>query len=128
MKRLLVLLLATLALAAGCGKPEPVTMGSGELPAALPGDFPIPDEAEVGFFVIDRLNNRSEFVLDLPWTVTTTSEYYLTSLVGAGYVVERSEDDEEGWTITFSRGTLRGTASIVGVGESASVVISINRS
>jgi hypothetical protein len=130
--RRLLLPMAAAALSlmlAGCGAAPAVTLGEGEIPDPVPGDFPVPDGAVVGSTRIDRANHRTEFTLSVPRAVRGVTQYYLVNLVSAGYVVVSSAADDASWNIVFSRGTLRGTVLIEPAGSGAAVaVVSINRS
>jgi hypothetical protein len=112
----------------GCGPSEPVTIGEGEVPGPVPDDFPVPAGAVVGSTRIDRVGHRTEFTLTVVRTVSGVTQYYLVSLVSAGYVVVRSGGDDTLWNISFSRDSLRGTVVIEPAGAGAAeVVVSINR-
>jgi hypothetical protein len=131
MRRTLILLLAAVSLFAACGgDPEPVTFSEGEIPDTVPGDFPIPAGAVVGSTMIDRVNNRTEFAVLVRSDVAALEQFYTVELVGAGYIVERSEGGSVGiWEISFSRGDLVGTIAMTSPGAGTSqAVVSINRS
>lgn len=120
---------AGVAALAGCGSDEPVTVLEGEIPRSVPGDFPVPPGAAVGFSIVDRVNHRSEVVLTLTQEVDEVAEYFLVNLVSSGYVVGRSAGDGAGWVIEFSRGTLRGSIVVEPSGPSAvSARVAVNRS
>ena len=128
---LVIVALGVLAVVvAGCGgDDEPVTFGEGEIPRSVPGDFPVPAGAVVGTTLVDRVNHRTEFRLNLGQDSTAVIQYYTVNLVSAGYVVDRSEGDLTLWSIEFSRDTLRGNILVQPAGaELTAVVVSINRS
>ncbi|MBP1632120.1 MAG: hypothetical protein H6Q11_408 [Acidobacteria bacterium] len=130
-RRPLLVLLAVLVLAAvlgACKSPERLSLGEGEVPESVPDDFPIPAGATVGPSVVDRDAHRTEVVLNLSLAVREAAEYYLVNLVSSGYVVESSTGNDTGWTIRFSRDTLRGTIRIEGAATGCGVVVGINRS
>jgi hypothetical protein len=130
-RRLLPVLLGVVVLACalnGCGE-EPVTTGEGEIPGPVPDDFPIPAGSVVGATLVDRTHHRTEMQLDVPRDPVAVIQFYVVSLVGAGYVLARSEGDDARWSIEFGRGTLRGTVLIESAGGGAATVsMSINRS
>jgi len=120
---------------AGCGDSAQsddgasVVFGEGVIPASVPADFPVPEGAVVGTTLVDRMNHRTEFRLNLAEEATAVIQYYTVSLVSAGYVVDNSEGDITLWSIEFSRDTLRGSVLIQPAGNGlAAVVVSINRS
>jgi hypothetical protein len=126
---LLPLAVAALACVLGACAREPVTTGEGELPAAVPDDFPVPDGAVIGATVVDRINHRTEFRLSIAEDSTRVARFFTVSLVGNGYVVGSSGGDATRWTIEFGRGILRGTVLIEQAGAgAATVLVSINRS
>ncbi|HUU61016.1 MAG TPA: hypothetical protein VMX37_01320 [Acidimicrobiia bacterium] len=112
----------------GCGSPERLSVGEGEIPESVPDDFPVPADATVGASVVDREKHATEFSLDLPRGVEQAAEYYLVNLVSSGYVVETSAGDATRWNIRFSRETLRGTVRIEAGESGCGVVVNINRS
>lgn len=124
----MVVLAALASAAAACGGEE-VSFGEGDIPSPVPGDFPVPDGAEVGSTLVDRVNNRTEFRLNIPDGAGAVVRFFTVGLVNAGYVVESSEGDAAAWSIHFARETLRGTILIESAGpEVTSAVVSINRS
>lgn len=131
-RRPLLVMLAVAALACllvGCGRDEPVTVGEGEIPGSVPDDFPVPAEAVVGSTLVDRVNHRTEFRLNMSEGSTPVIQFFTVNLVSAGYVVERSAGDDARWSIQFSRGTLRGTVLVEPAGSgAATALVSINRS
>ena len=129
-RSLLVLLaLAVLAVAlVGCSSPERVAVAEGRIPGSLPDDFPIPSDATVGRSVVDRGSHRSEVEFGLSRGVDEAARFYLVNLVGSGYVVESAAGDDAGWSIRFSRDTLRGSVVIEAAGSGSAVVVSLNRS
>jgi hypothetical protein len=120
--------------AAGCGgddadaDAEPVVFGEGEIPSAVPGDFPIPDGASIGSTLVDRINNRSEFTVNVGEDLTSIVAFFTVELVNEGFVVDRSTGNELGWEVEFSRGSLLGEILLTPVGSATAAVVSINRS
>jgi hypothetical protein len=125
-------LVAALVVAAmaGCGgKSQPVTFSEGKMPPSMPKDIPVPTGTVIGSTLVDRTNNRTEAELRLRGDLVTVVQGFTMGLVGAGYVVDRSDGNATGWTIEFSRDTLRGTVLVQPYNATISqAVVSVNRS
>lgn len=103
---------------------EPVVFGSGELPATVPEDFPLPAQAVVGTTLIDRINDVTEVSLTYPATVVAVVDFFEANLVAVGYTIEDSSGSDGDWEIAFShadgpQGTIRVVASGSGVSQGA---------
>jgi predicted small lipoprotein YifL len=126
---LVLAVMMSAAAVAGCGNSGPVTFAEGKMPASMPGDFPVPAGAVIGSTLVDRTNNRTEVELRLRGDLATVVQSITMGLVGAGYVVDRSEGNATGWSIEFSRETLRGSVVVQPYDASISqVVVRVNRS
>lgn len=111
--RILIPLLALLLVGAACSEDAaPVEFGEGEVPPAFPDDFPIPEGAQIGTTLIDRINTRSEFNMTIASLVSDVAQFFSVNLVGDGYVIESSEGSDSDWTVEFSRGDLAGSMRI----------------
>lgn len=127
-RNLAVLAVAVAMAVASCSSSEPeVEFGEGELPAAVPDDFPIPPGSSIGATLVDRVNTQTEVNLTVPNAMSDLARYFSVSLVSAGYVVDASSGDALGWTIDFRRGDLRGSIEMRTRGEdAASAVVTLN--
>jgi hypothetical protein len=126
---MLAVMMSAAALSGCGGEGEPVTFGEGKMPSSMPGDFPVPGGAVIGSTLVDRTNNRTEVELRVRGDLATVIQGFTMSLVGAGYVVDRSDGNATGWTIEFSRDTLKGTVLVQPYGSTISqAVVSVNRS
>jgi hypothetical protein len=106
-----------------------VVFGSGTIPSSVPSDFPIPDGAVVGSTMVDHVNDRSEFRLDLAQDASAVVEFYTTNLAAAGYAVSSAPGDPTTWDLRFSKDALAGQIIIQSSGSNlAVVVVSVNRS
>lgn len=118
------------ALVAACGNgggpAESVVAGEGAMPETFPRDFPVPGDAVIVATLIDRPNHRSEANLIVESDMVSTVQFFLIGLVNRGYVVQRSEGDDAGWSIEFLRGELRGWVEIDMSGEVAHIRVAVN--
>jgi hypothetical protein len=106
-----------------------VVFGNGVIPSSVPSDFPIPEGAVVGSTMVDHVNDRSEFRLDLAQDAGAVVEFYTTNLASAGYAVSSAPGDPTTWDLRFSKDALAGQIIIQSSGSNlAVVVVSINRS
>ena len=104
-----------------------VVFGQGEVPPAIPTDFPIPPGATIGSYLIDRTNHRSEVNLVVQLNNQSAIRYYQVGLVEAGYVVDSSTGSGNAWNITYSRGELEGRVVITPQGQFSQIAISLNQ-
>lgn len=127
-RNLAVLAVAAAMAVASCSSSEPeVEFGEGELPAAVPDDFPIPPGSSIGATLVDRVNTQTEVNLTVPNALSDLSRYFSVNLVSAGYVVDASSGDPLAWTIDFRRGGLRGSIEMRSRGEdAASAIVTLN--
>ena len=110
---------AVVLTAAACGDggtttvgADDVEFGEGTIPSAIPDDFPVPNGAVIGSYLVDRINRRSEVELRVPSEVEVVAQFYNLGLVNAGYVVEESASDGRRWTIAFRRDQLQGEVAL----------------
>ena len=87
---------------------DDVEFGRGLLPATVPADFPIPDQAVIGSTMIDRNRDLTEAVVVYPSDVPEVVRYYETNLPELGYTIEESAGTDANWTIDFSNGDSTG--------------------
>lgn len=129
MSRTIWSLLIALALVVGaCGdssSSEPtVRFGEGEIPAAFPGDLPLPRDAVVGSTLVDEINDRSEFEFRTRTGLTELVRLLTVALVNNGYVVEASDGTDRRWGIEYRRGDVTGEyeLSFIDAGTTQGVV------
>ncbi|MDH3262128.1 MAG: hypothetical protein OEM22_01580 [Acidimicrobiia bacterium] len=116
--RFLIALLALTLVGAACSEDAPpVEFGEGEVPPAFPDDFPIPEGAQIGTTLIDRVNTRSEFIMTVAAVVSDMAQFFSVELVSDGYVIDSSEGSVADWSIEFSRGDLAGSIRILLLGQ-----------
>lgn len=118
-----VLLLVSITAVACSDDAPPVEFGEGEVPSGFPGDFPIPDGAEIGSTLTDRTNTRSEFSMRVPLSLSGLTQFFSVNLVSEGYVIASSTGTQLGWTIDFTRGDLRGSLVMKVVADDVSTVV-----
>jgi len=116
-------LLALMAAAVGCGDDTPATtlpveFGEGEIPSSVPDDF-----------LVDHINNRTEFKLRMRFDLASAEQYFNVELVNRGYLVPVSRDTGMGlWEMQFSKGDLQGGIVIRNLGDVVQAVVEVNRS
>jgi hypothetical protein len=86
--------------------------GRGELPSSMPAGFPVPPGAAIGDTSVDHDTSTTVVELVTAGSLDDAVSTYTVGLVSGGYVVERSEPEDDRWVIRFSRGDLRGTISL----------------
>ncbi len=130
--RLLAILLP-IGLIASCSSTpaedtSPVVLGNGTIPATVPRDFPMPPGAVVGDTMIDRVNHRTEFGLQVGQDLTAVAQFYDIELVSSGYVVTASGAvSDQMWRLAFLQGELMGEVTISSTGGGVSeVVVTMN--
>ena len=96
---------------------QPLVLGRGEVPATVPSDFPIPDQAVIGATLIDRPRGLTEVVITFPAQVEEVAAYYETNLETLGYTVVTSEGNDANHLLKWERDTMTGEI-IVEVGGS----------
>ncbi len=124
-------------LAAGCGDtsvdttmtivsdapPSGVVFGRGSVPDAVPGSFPIPDEAVVGATLVDTNRGLTEMILTFPAAVNAVVTYYEENLPLRGYEITDSDGTDADWVLEFSGegvdGMMRITTGGSGVSSAA---------
>lgn len=114
---------ATATVAAG-----DVVFGEGEIPATVPSDFPVPAAGVIGTTVIDRINHKTEFNVQIPVDLISAVQFFELELVSRGYVVTRSEAlSEQNWRIAFRQGELIGEVVVNTLGDEVSqAVVTLN--
>ena len=81
---------------------DDVEFGRGELPATVPADFPIPEQAVIGSTMVDRIRDLTEAVVVYPADVPEVVRYYETNLAELGYTIDASSGTDANWVIDFS--------------------------
>ncbi len=127
--RSLAVTVALLMTVAGCGggtSSDGVVLGSGVIPESMPDGFPVPAGAVIGRTSMDRDAKTTVVDLTTEGNLVSAVSTYTIGLVSSGYIVDRSEEQGDGWVIRFSRQDLRGTIALVpgadGVGATVTVV------
>lgn len=108
---LIVLLFVAIA-ACGDSTSPTVVFGEGEIPSAIPDDFPVPADAVVGATLVDTVNTKSEFEFRTATDLEVLVQLLSVGLVESGYVVEDSSGNSLQWAIDFRRGSLEGTVQM----------------
>lgn len=126
---LITLLMVPALIVGGCGDDdvpeEPLVLGEGEIPETLPAGFPIPTGASIGATMIDRSASTTEVDLEFGAGLPAVVSEFTVGLVGAGYVVFRSEDRGDRWVVEFGRGALSGRMVLVASGDATRATLSI---
>lgn len=123
---LLALLLVAIA-ACGDSTGESVVFGEGEIPAAIPTDFPLPADAVIGSTLVDNINTKSEFEFRTATDLSVLVQFLSVRLVEAGYVIDESSGDLAGWGLAFRRGRLEGEVQLRPLGQGTSQgVVTVN--
>ncbi|HLA67195.1 MAG TPA: hypothetical protein VJP05_06920 [Acidimicrobiia bacterium] len=107
---------------------QAVTFGNGEIPSTVPKDFPVPDGGVIGDTLVDRINHKTEFSVQVGLDLTSTVQFYDLGLVSAGYVVTSSDSiSNQLWRIEFNQGELVGQVTVNSLGGPVSqVVVTLN--
>jgi len=119
MKR--VVSIALLILIASCGDStaETIIFGEGDIPPAIPSDFPLPTDAVIGATLVDTVNTKSEFEFRTATDMAPLVQAMSVGLVELGYVVESSSGDTVQWAIGFRRNGLEGSIQFRSFGPGA---------
>ncbi len=121
------LALAVALVACGGDDGPNVRLGEGEIPAAIPDDFPLPEGAVIGATVVDRDRGRTEMTVQAPMEPAGLARFYGIELVNLGYVIDASSGDDEQWRIEFRRGLLEGSIDMQAVEAGVSeAVVEVN--
>jgi hypothetical protein len=99
---------------------EDLVFGRGEIPSTVPSDFPIPEQAQIGATLVNRPSGLTELVVTYPANVTAVVANYETNLEALAYTVESSSGTDASWSITFSKGDLKGEITIATAGSGLS--------
>jgi len=103
---------------------QEVIFGEGEIPATVPDGFPVPASGVIGSTMIDRINHKTEFSVQMAAGSTPVAQFFEVELVNRGYVVTSSMAlSESVWQIQFILGELAGVVSITSVTTALSQVI-----
>ncbi|HEX9978059.1 MAG TPA: hypothetical protein VGB41_05450 [Acidimicrobiia bacterium] len=107
---------------------QQVIFGEGEIPSTVPADFPIPQNGVIGSTLIDRINHKTEFSVQLGVDLTTAVQFFDVELVNRGYVVTSSAAlSDQLWRIEFNQGELIGQVTVNSLGGQISqAVITLN--
>jgi hypothetical protein len=94
-----------------------VVFGEGEIPANVPKDFPMPEGGVIGSTLVDHINHKTEFSIQLSQDLETVAKYYDVELVNQGYVVTSSQPlSDTLYRIEFNSGELTGQVTVNSVG------------
>ena len=86
--------------------------GSGELPATLPTDFPMPAGSSIGSTMVVTSTGFTEVVARISAEQGVTVLFYEQALAGAGFTVDSSAATDSIWLIEFSYDDAKGTIDI----------------
>ncbi|MDP2623400.1 MAG: hypothetical protein Q8Q29_06345 [Actinomycetota bacterium] len=125
---LALLIVSILLISCDDGGVEPVRFGKGEVPGSVPADFPVPPHGVIGATMVDTINHRTEFSVNVESDLLSLVQFFTIGLVNEGYVVDRSGSlGQTTWEIGFSRGELSGTILVSSDGGGLSqAVVSMN--
>ena len=128
MVRVVALLLVVAVAACGdSGTSGTVVFGEGQIPEAIPSDFPLPGDAAIGSTLVDTVNSRSEFEFRTATDLEVLVQSLSVLMVELGYVITDSSGDVATWGIDFRRNGLEGTAQLRSLGPGFSQgVITVN--
>jgi hypothetical protein len=108
---------ATSETVANSGAPD-VEFLDGELPEALPSDFPIPAEAGIGTGMINRTTGQIELILRIPAAVPAVVEFFEANFEARDYTVTSSQaEGASGWTVAFEKDGATGSVDMSPVGD-----------
>ncbi len=122
-----VVLVAALALiAAGCSddadsttttgavvsSADDVVFGSGELPDTIPDNFPLPVGSSVGSTMLVTKTGFTEVVVRVSAELGLTAQFFDQALSAAGFAVDNSAADGDGWIIEFGIEDTKGSIDI----------------
>ena len=121
MRRTLIVVFLIGLVAAACGDSDSVPdgtiiFGEGEIPGAIPDDFPLPPDAAIGSTLVDTVNTKSEFEFRTPTDMAVVVQSLSVQLVELGYVILDSGGDVVAWGIDWSRDNLEGTLQLRSLG------------
>lgn len=85
-----------------------VVFGRGEIPASVPENFPIPEQASIGTTLVDHIRKNTEMTVIFPADVGAVVTYYTENLPGRGFEIVSSDGSETSWVIVFAAGDLDG--------------------
>jgi hypothetical protein len=125
-RKAFVVLVAALALvAAGCSddgdstttgaivsSADDVVFGSGELPDTIPDNFPLPVGSSVGSTMLVTKTGFTEVVIRVSAELGVTVQFFDQALSAAGFAVDNSAADGDGWIIEFGVDDTRGSIDI----------------
>lgn len=112
----------------GNGGGDPVRFGEGRVPDSVPDGFPVPPRAVIGATMVDTINHRTEFTVNVESDSLLLIQFYTIELVNQGFVIDRSGGlSDTTWEIVFSRNEVAGSILISsGGGGLSSAVVSLN--
>ncbi|MEA2002947.1 MAG: hypothetical protein U9N84_13815 [Actinomycetota bacterium] len=125
-RRALVILVAALAvIGAGCSddsnatattgsvsSAEDIVFGSGELPNTIPANFPLPVGSAIGSTMLVTKTGFTEVAVRVSAEVGVTAQFFDQALSAAGFVIDSSAADGDGWLIEFSVDGTKGSIEI----------------
>ncbi len=97
-----------------------VVFGRGSVPDAVPGSFPIPDEAVIGATLVDTNRGLTEMILTFPAVVDAVVTYYEENLPVRGYEITVSDGTDGDWAMEFNGEGVDGVIRIKAGGSGVS--------
>ena len=97
---------------AGVVSGDDVVFGSGELPATVPANFPLPAGSSIGSTMVVTSTGFTEIVARVNAERSPTAEFFDRALEQAGFTVGSSSAQDRIWLIEFSYDGAKGTIEI----------------
>ena len=97
-----------------------LTFGTGDFPATIPEEFPLPEHASVGSTMVDGTRVRTEVVIIFGADAPQVVAFYEAELPDAGYEVSNSTTDGTQTDIEFTGNGIEGTMTIKAAGPGLS--------
>lgn len=91
---------------------DDVVFGSGELPETIPDNFPLPVGSSVGSTMLVTKTGFTEVVIRVSAELGVTAEFFDQALSAAGFAVDNSAADGDGWIIEFGIEDTKGSIDI----------------
>jgi hypothetical protein len=94
------------------GSAEDVVFGSGELPATIPEEFPLPAGSAVGSTMVVTQTGFTEVIARISAEQGLTVAFFEQELPQAGFTIDNSTGDDAAWLIEFSLDGAKGTIDV----------------
>jgi len=98
--------------AAAIDSPDEVVFSSGELPATIPDNFPLPAGSTVGSTMVVTDTGFTEVIVRVSAELGITAEFFEQNLDQNGFVVDSSNGEQDKWVIEFNLDGVKGTIDI----------------